>query len=203
MFKLKTTIAAIVMLFSGSALADFTEFYRVDVTDSPYMVYGVTGDTEGKKNPACYAEINWRDGSRFQLVRDLEDGELYIFFRNNQWNIADETGMKKSYRLRANFEKHGNLTNGFNFEYNLLSKNIIVIRNIVKTGNFIPLFVENTKMTFIMPGDIQNSEVSLKGSLRVMEELSKCVSRADTLNLWPNGKPNRSGTGGSRRDWNI
>jgi len=181
-----TTLAA--MLFTSSALAAGQEFYNVDVRPGPYFVKGVTADTDGGNgNPACYAEVTWRDGSRFQLIRDLADGELYIFFRNNTWNISDAPGV---YQMRANFQRNGNVS-GLNFQYNLVNKNTIVIRNIIKE-QFLPLFSGNQRMVFVMPGSIQNAEVDLTGSARALSEVSNCVDAARSVDLYPEGRPNQS-----------
>lgn len=175
------------MLFTSSAFAAGQEFYNVDVRPGPYFVKGVTADTDGGNgNPACYAEVNWRDGSRFQLIRDLADGELYIFLRNINWNISDPIGV---YNLRANFVRNNHVVNGLNFEYNLVNKNTIVIRNI-KKENFLPLFTGNQRMEFIMPGSIQNASVDLTGSSRSLEEISKCIDVARGVDLYPeNSRP--------------
>lgn len=176
------------MLFTSSALAAGQEFYNVDVRPGPYFVKGVTADTDGGNgNPACYAEVTWRDGSRFQLIRDLADGELYIFFRNNTWNISDAPGL---YQMRANFHRNGNVS-GLNFQYNLVNKNTIVIRNIIKE-QFLPLFSGNQRMVFVMPGSIQNAEVDLTGSARALSEVSNCVDAARSVDLYPEGRPNQS-----------
>lgn len=178
------TLAA--MLFTSSAFAAGTEFYNVDVQPGPYYVKGVTADTDGGSgNPACYAEITFRDGSRFQLIRDLADGELYIFLRNNTWNIADPAGV---YRLRANFTRNNQVVSGLNFDYNLVNKNTIVIRNIRKE-NFLPLFTANHRMELVMPGSIQNASIDLTGSSRSLEEISKCIDVARSVDLYPQGAP--------------
>lgn len=189
-----TTLAA--MIFTSSAFAAGQEFYNVDVRPGPYYVKGVTADTDGGSgNPACYAEVNWRDGSRFQLIRDLADGELYIFFRNSTWNIADPAG---TYQLRANFHRNGAIS-GLNFQYTLVNKNTIVIRNIRKE-QFLPLFNSNQRMIFVMPGSIQNAEVDLTGSSRALTEISNCVEAARRVDLYPEGG---SGTNNQMNERNF
>jgi hypothetical protein len=185
---ISVTLAA--MLFTSSAFAAGKQFYNVDVRPGPYYVKGVTADVDGGNgNPACYAEINWRDGSQFQLIRDLADGELYIFLRNNTWNISDQAG--NAYRLRMNFFNRSGNISGLNFEYNLVNKNTIVIRNI-KKDQFLPLFANNVKALFVMPGNIENAEIDLTGSSRSLEEISKCIDAARSVDLYPEGQPNTS-----------
>jgi hypothetical protein len=190
------TLAA--MLFTSSAFAASQQFFNVDVRPGPYYVFGVTANVEKNDNPACYAEINWRDGSRFQLIRDLADGELYIFLRNNTWNISDPPG---NYRMRMNFHNRSGQISGLNFDYRLINKNTIVIRNIIKE-QFLPLFSNNSKAFFVMPGSIQNAEIDLTGSARTLTEISNCVDVARGVDLYPEGQ-NNSGTTPPRSFNNI
>lgn len=177
------TLAA--MLFTSSSFAAGIEFYNVDVRPGPYYVKGVTADTNGGSgNPACYAEINYRDGSRFQLIRDLADAELYIFMRNNTWNIGDPPGV---YNVRMNFYNSAGNIEGINLQYNLVNKNTIVIRNL-KKEIFIPLFMNNNRAVFVMPGTIQDAQIDLTGSSRSMNEISKCIEAARGVDLYPEGR---------------
>ena len=192
------TLAA--MLFTSSAFAASQQFFNVDVRPGPYYVYGVTSNGQNNDNPACYAEINWRDGSRFQLIRDLADGELYIFLRNSTWNISDAPG---NYRMRMNFHNRNGQISGLNFEYKLINKNTIVIRNIIKE-QFLPLFSNNTRAVFVMPGSIQNAEIDLTGSTRTLAEISNCVDAARSVDLYPEGQTNNNtGTAPPRSFNNI
>lgn len=196
---LMSTIAAVAMFVSSSAVIAQPEFFRYDVTNSPWMVYGVLGDKANRQNPACYGEIMWRDGSRLQLIRDLEDGELYIVFTNNEWNIGDATGSDKVYTARVNFRSSRGDVSGMNFDYHLISKNKIVIRGIVKE-KFVNLFMDNSKMVFVMPGNIQNAEVDLTGSSRVMQQIAQCIMNSNSISIWPDGKPTSNS---GRRELNI
>lgn len=190
------TLAA--MLFTSSAFAASQQFFSVDVRPGAFYAFGVTANAEKNENPACYAEVNWRDGSRFQLIRDLADGELYIFFRNVTWNINDPAGL---YQMRMNFHRNGNIT-GLNFQYNLINKNTIVIRNI-KKDQFLPLFTGNQKMLFVMPGSIQNAELDLTGSSRALAEVSNCVDAARSVDLYPEGEVGTDNNGRPRSFNNI
>lgn len=184
------------MLFTSSAFAAGREFYNVDVRPGPYYVLGVTADVDGgSANPACYAEINYRDGSRFQLIRDLADGELYIFLRNTSWNISDAPG---NYQLRANFVRNSQVVSGLNFQYRLVNKDTIVIRNI-KKETFLPLFTANESINIIMPGSIQNGTIDLTGSSRALEEISKCINAARGVDLFPETNQSAPVPGGTPR----
>lgn len=185
---ISVTLAA--MLFSSSAFAANQTFFREDVRPGPFYVYGVTADPEKENdNPACYAEIGWRDGSKFQLIRDLADGELYIFMQNMTWNISDPVG---NYRMRINFHNRSGQITGLNFEYRLINKNTIVIRNIIKE-QFLPLFSGNSRAVFVMPGSIQNAELDLTGSSKTLSEISRCVDAARGVDLYPDRAPPANG----------
>ena len=186
------------MLLSTPVLAESQTFYSVDVRPGQYFVYGVTSNGQSNDNPACYAQITWRDGSRIQLIRDLADGELYIFFRNMTWNISDAPG---EYRLRLNFHR-SNGVNGADFVYNLVNKNTITIRHIKKEV-FLPLFSGYNKMIIAMPGSIQNAEVDLTGSTNALAEISKCVLQSSSVNLYPNGRGQNNNNNPPRRFDNI
>ena len=199
MMKKFVSVTLAATLFSSSAFAASQQFFNVDVRPGPYYVFGVTANVEKNENPACYAEINWRDGSRFQLIRDLADGELYIFMRNNVWNISDAPG---NYRMRMNFHNRNGQISGLNFEYRLINKNTIVIRNIIKE-QFLPLFSNNTRAVFVMPGSIQNAEIDLTGSTRTLSEISNCVDVSRDVDLYPQGQTNNTGTTPPRNFNNI
>jgi hypothetical protein len=191
------TLAA--MLFSSSAFAASQQFFNEDVRPGPFYVYGVTADPEKENdNPACYAEVRWRDGSKFQLIRDLADSELYIFMQNMTWNISDPPG---NYRMRINFHNRNGQISGLNFEYRLINKNTIVIRNIIKE-QFIPLFTSNSKAIFVMPGSIQNAELDLTGSSKTLSEVSRCVEVARGVDLYPEQTPPANGEPARPRSFN-
>lgn len=181
--KLKAAILSVALMATPANAGE--TFFSVDVQPGPFMVYGVKGTKDPRNNPACYAEVKWRDGSVFQFTRDLHDGEVYIYIRNNSWSINDQPGL---YDLRVNFWGNGGLLRGLNFQYTLVNKNTIVIRNI-KKDLVLPLFAEASKMEFIMPGTIQNAQLDLIGSTRALNEIGNCVDRSQGLNLWPEGQP--------------
>jgi hypothetical protein len=57
---------------------------------------------------------------------------------------------------------------------------------------FLPLFVNNQRMIFVMPGSIQNAEIDLTGSTRSLAEISKCIDAARTVDLYPEGRGTRT-----------
>lgn len=156
------------------AAADVQDFYNNNV--GTWHIGGYPGDTT--LAPACYAETTWQDGSVFQLIKDLATGELYIWMKNISWNIVDTPG---EYTLRMNIEQR-NRINGGNYYYQLINKNTIVIGGL-NVDDFVPSFMDGTKIVLVMPGDIQNAEIGLDGSAQATAMLAECIQQSANVNL--------------------
>lgn len=171
---LATTVAMISPVFADDS---GYEFYSNQ--HQYWYIGGHTGDTE--QNPACYTEYSFQDGSTFQLVKDLRDGELYIYFRNMQWNIVDTPG---EYTLRMNLTtSNGNIDSASgDYYYQLLNKNTITI-NWLNINEFVPGFMNSSELNFVMPGDIENAYIPLDGSSRAIEIFAECIEKSDQVKL--------------------
>ena len=141
-------------------------FYQAQVRD--WQVWGKP--KHENLNPSCNGEKQYQDGSFFSLIRDLEDGELYVLFHNVTWNITDDPG---NYQMRINFYKGRDVVS-LPAVYELLNKNTLRIRAI-NPDRFLPPFLDYSRMVFIMPGSITNAEIGLTGTRAVVAEMSKCV----------------------------
>jgi hypothetical protein len=119
------------------------------------------------------------DGSTFELVKDLADGELYIRLQNNSWNIIDEPG---EYKMRLNIHYPDGDINGNDFSYLLINKNTIVIPQI-EAESFVPAFHDGSNLVMVMPGDIPNAEVSLNKSRYALELLAECIDKSKEIDL--------------------
>ena len=92
---------AISAMFITSAFAEGT-FYQA--TSGQWSVTGYNGGpgqaADGSHfNTSCLAQTFWDDGSDLQLIQDLVDGELYIVFNNNSWNVEGlTTSIELGYR---------------------------------------------------------------------------------------------------------
>jgi hypothetical protein len=160
------TSALVFAFMTSSALAQ--TFY--DQYSGGWNIFGVTGSNG--KNPACVMSYKFQDGSDFQLVKDLADGELYIWLQNMEWDIADE--VNKPYPLRINFyNKNGEVVGG-DFEYYLQTKNTIAIRAL-DVNTFIPVFMEMATMRLIPTGTIQNAQIPLEGTRDGVNKLAACI----------------------------
>lgn len=165
MFK-KLFVSAIVSAFMITSAHAFYD----KALPSSWRVFGDAGNQE--RNPGCVMSLVYNDGSEFQLIRDLKDGELYIWFKNNEWNISDE--IDKVYPMRINFYNSRGDVVGDVFEYVLVNKSTIVIRNL-NIETFIPVFMEMGSMRFVMEGTIQNAEIPLTGTREGIEYLAQCI----------------------------
>ena len=167
MFK-KLLIAGLVSLFTISSAH---AFYDKNFSNG-WRIIGDAG-AEGR-NAGCAMSLVYGDGSEFQLIRDLVDGELFIWFKNNEWNIVDE--LEKTYKMRINFYDSSGNVFGNDFEYVLVNKSTIIIRGLV-VDNFIPPFMEMSYMRFIMEGTIQNAEIPLTGTREGVGYLADCIKQ--------------------------
>lgn len=166
-------------------------FFSEVVTPGTFSVYGNAKDASINRNPTCFIENRWRDGSIFQLSLDLGTNEMWIYFKNLSWNIGDAPA---EYTGNLTFRKNGRVVDGAPIFYDLVNKNTIVLRNINKEL-FLKSFSENDLMVFVMPGNISNAELSLLGSATALETLRQCVRRSeqtDLGNVEPESPSNRT-----------
>jgi len=170
---MKNIYAAIIMtLFSASATLAEENFYSKS-TSGDWYVFGTVGDDT--LHPACYATVEWQDGSKIQVIKDLKDGEFYIWIKNNTWNIQDE--IDSYYDAEINFTNSRGVVN-LKAEYLLINKNTIAIRDVI-IDNFIDPFMIATEMEIIMPGTIQNAYVTLNGSREAVAKIVECIEIFD------------------------
>lgn len=173
------TIATLAVLSTPSVAATTGyEFYNN--TTGYWHVGGYSGD-EGGLNPACYAEYQFQDGSIFQLIKDLETGELYIWSQNMEWNISDQPGQ---YTMRLNLVgANGDISPASgNYTYELINKNTIVISGL-NIEEFTPEFMTTMELRFMMPGDIPNAYIPLQGSYDATALIAECIDKSSQVKL--------------------
>lgn len=163
----KFVVTAVVALsIASSSVYAADTFFSTRI--GQWTVFG--NQKDGEKNPVCLAETTWKDGSKFQLIKDLADGELYIWFQNLQWNIGDEP--KNLYRMKMT--AYGRNVVSGDFQFLLVNKNTIVIPGLEK-GDFAEVFMTASKLMFYMPGTISNAELPLNDSMKAAVALGKCI----------------------------
>ena len=156
------------LMFSTAALAEQVFFSAPNLRGN-WQVVGSSGDST--LNPTCKLIMLWQDGSSFELIKDLADGELYILMVNNSWSINDPPNTRANARL--NFQS-GNTISGGSATFELLNKNTIRFRGLF-ADRFLPDFVSSNKLIIIMPGTVPNAEVNLEGTRNGVNVLSNCV----------------------------
>lgn len=143
-------------------------FYSKNIGD--WYVFGFEGTPDD--NRACVVQYEWQDGSRFQLIKDLVDGELYIWFKNNQWQISDAPGEYEG--MTVVVENADNAKN-WPATYSLVNKNTILIRNLQNSVDFIEALAEYDMVYFVMPGNIENAYIDLDNSMAALHAGSECI----------------------------
>lgn len=169
------------LFFTTTALAQQLFFSAPNLRGN-WQVVGDSGDST--LNPVCKLIMTWQDGSSFELIKDLADGELYILMVNNSWSINDPPNTRANARL--NFQS-GNTISGGPATFELLNKNTIRFRGLF-ADRFLPDFVSSNKLIIIMPGTVPNAEVNLEGTRNGVDVLSNCVRR-----YVPNINPTKPG----------
>jgi len=165
-FLIAATLACTTLLSTPAAIADF---YNKQVGN--WLVFGFDGTSD--KNRACVMEYQWQDGSTFQLIKDLVDGEVYIWFKNHQWNIGDAPGDYEG--MTVIMQGSRGTVQSWNATYNLINKNTITIRNLQNNPDFIQAFAYLAQMNFVMPGDIENAVIPLTGTSAAINAASNCI----------------------------
>jgi hypothetical protein len=166
-------------IFFGAALvlsalpANADYFYQSEVGN--WMVFGE--DPASELNPACVISYEWQDGSEFQLIFDLYERELFIWFRNLEWDIIDPEGFYSLNMVAVG--RNNNVVSGV-LDYYLLNKNTIDIPDI-EPGTFLDAFARMNELRFVMPGNIQNAYLDLDGSRAATMEFFDCINLGDTM----------------------
>lgn len=158
-------LAAVMSLTAIPAYSD--DFYSSKVGN--WLIFGDHGDSE--LNPACVVSYEWQDGSEFQLIYDLPNRELFIYFENFDWDIIDPEGY---YKLNMVIVGSGNNLQSGELDYYLMDKNSINIPDISPVP-FLEAFAGLNELRFIMPGDIPNAYLGLRGSRAATERLMDCI----------------------------
>jgi len=173
MKKLFTIVVAIFFMATTSfASSEF--FYRN--TSGQWSVYGHPGRDD--LNPACIAQTNCSDGSTLMIIQDLADGELYIHLTQNQWNI--EGPYPTNSELELNFYKNNRIYLSVGSRFSLTGSNTIVIRGI-DHDKFLGPFTESERMVFVIPGNVPNLTVGLRGVRNAFDFTTQCLRESQKV----------------------
>lgn len=166
----KTLILCVTLLLTTSAYA---VDYFFEKTIGYWSVVGHPGDSSSNLNPACVSATRWDDGSYINIIQDLKDGELWMEFKNNEWNVEGPYGQDAGQQqLTLNMFK-GRSVSSWNVNFLLVNKNTIHIHGL--TSKFIEAFAEYDMMRIIPPGTILNAEVRLQNSRAATTLMGECI----------------------------
>lgn len=172
---MKKLLITTALAFSMVVTPAMANFYNKNVGD--WYVFGFEGTTDN--NRACVIQYEWQDGSRFHLIKDLVDDEIYIWFMNIQWQITDEPGEYKGMTVVV---ENADSAKNWPATYSLVNKNTILIRNLQNSFDFIEAFTEYDMVYFVMPGNIENAYLSLDGSAAALIAGSECIDASGDYN---------------------
>ncbi len=144
-----------------------------------WYIFGDLGDRD--VNPACGLRYSYNDGSSFTLYKDLVTGEVFIVVVNMVWDVRD---VREGDRFNANFNFYtgnGALYDSFTGYITFYSKNSIIIPD-VGGDAFLAALYGAASLTIVMPGNVENAHVTLRGSAQGMNYLSECIDAAARLN---------------------
>lgn len=173
MLKRLTLSSLVLAILAAFALPLYAQQPFFNSRADNWIVIGLP--SRGDKNAVCGAEYAFKDGSTFTLYSDLIDGELYLTVHNTRWSIGDKPGSKAN--LRMNFYDRSGNVNGGTAEFILIDKNTVVVPGL-NPKVFIRDFVNKNKLELIMPGTIDNAEITLEGSSKAIDLLVQCVNSA-------------------------
>lgn len=174
---MKKILLASFLMATTAVAASADTFYEKQTGN--WFVFGDRGDQE--LNPACVISYEWQDGSEFQLIYDLQERVLDIWFENFEWNISDPAD--RTYSMDMVIVGNGNnMTNG-EMQYYLEDKNSIYISDIQPIGTFLESFSAFNELRFIMPGNIENAYLDLEGSRNASTLFLECVDKGVQLKL--------------------
>lgn len=155
----------------------FEQMIGTNLTDKgSWAIIGRKGDE--KKNAGCAMTTSWNDGSYIWFVKDLIDGEFYIEFRNNAWNISDAPG---NYEFRMNFKYSNGSIRGGDLTFYLLNKNTVFVRNLEK--GIVEHLYNAKELAFVMPGSIKNAVVFLDRTREALNLMSRCIDESKNYKL--------------------
>ena len=176
MKKTLSVVAAVALAFTTSVFAGEL-FYDKPANDK--QVWGVFGDKGSDSlNPACVAELGFNDGSYVQIIKDLANGEVYIWLKNNAWEIQDE--VNQYYDLELNFTFTDGSVVNVPMQYLLLNKNTIILPQL-NDENFLGALATAKEFKLIMPGTIQNAYIGLDGSTDALTLIGACMDAAKKI----------------------
>lgn len=177
MKKLMASLLMSAAMVFGAYGQDLDESVFYNKTNGYWSTYGKIG-TPGD-SPGCWTETTWTDGSRLQLIKDLYDGQIYVWLQNVDWNIVDDSPPGWYDGLMINFyNRSGQVVQNWRGGFELINKNTIVIPGL-KVDTFIVPFADASEMVLVMPGTTPNMGMPLDGTTVAVRNVIECIDRSE------------------------
>jgi len=145
-----------------------------------WTVYGNEGtDTI---NPGCNMRQTYEDGSFFNIVKDLTDGELYFVIKNMAWNFKLKPGSAQKFGLliRAGEQELLTLPEAM---FIVIDKNTLALPDLPE--EFIRAVAVEGSLIVLMPKDVQSPDLPLDGAVAALKAMVECITKSRGIVLSP------------------
>lgn len=157
--------------------AENATFFKKSVPNTGWSVFG--NKAVDSKDPACWAQVRWKDGSEFQFALNLKQKEFRIIIENVNWQIDEEPGQYSGLHVNL-YDSKNNIIDGYDFGFYLVDKKTI---NVGLNKSFVINFLKASKVIFVMPGNVKNITVTLQGQVPMMNILGECSAMSNKLGV--------------------
>ncbi len=176
MVKLLTGICLALGLMVSEARSD--NFFVSQLKG--WTVHGNEGTD--KINPGCNMRQTYVDGSFFNIVKDLADGELYFVIKNVAWNFKYKPGSAQKFGLliRAGEQELLKLPEA---SFVVIDKNTLVLPEL--TEEFIQAVAVEGSLIVLMPKGIDSPDIPLDGAVVALKAMVECITKSRGIVLSP------------------
>jgi hypothetical protein len=164
---------------AAAASEESKRFYEKKIDDFWY----VGGNLNTTRNSACFAHVEFKDGSNAEIIRDLVDGELYLRVQNMSWNL--EAGVDDKMKLRLNMHRGNAVVNGGTLDWAIVDKTTIIMGDI-GIKEFMDGLWKSDTIRLIMPGNTSNAAIYIGRSHDVINALAECIKKFGPMDKPPN-----------------
>jgi hypothetical protein len=158
-------------------LAAVKTFYGPVVTGK-WRVFGNAYLDHARTN-ACVAATDYKDGSRVEIVRDLDKkAQVYISIHNVDWNIRAKPGTTFSVSIVARDATEVKFFSETGTAFVFNAENIVLPNmNVDGTKRFL---IGASGVTFRMPGIVQDIGVQFSSGegQDILDQIGECVKKA-------------------------
>lgn len=157
-----------------------TPYFYMYISENKNSEWNVLGMIpEGSEGFCVCSNADYPDmnGPVFNVVQRMNESSVEIVYTNvNEWNIDDRWILKEFSSEMAFYNSDGTKTHSYKANVTLTSSYGMRIYN-VDPDIFIPRFAESSKIIIVMPDNIPNVVVSLKGTANALGHMAQCIEK--------------------------